>query len=191
MTTTYIVGVTDTGSGQEQSLIPCSTNGFLFSTNTSTLPNFATGGPLPTANGMTYPGNLTNTTPAAGFLGERIKTTVASGSAVSVTNGNSTNIMSISLTAGIWDVSAILAVQGILTGISMSGSISTTSATGGTSGDNLVQVGLLNLSAAQMLTIPSYRLSLSTTTTVYLVANVGFTLGSASCYGRLGATRVG
>lgn len=185
----YVLGLTDIDGSQFQTMIPCNSNGILYSTDSATDAQFKQDFLNFTANGLQVKGNATNTAPPAGYIGERIETSVSSGSAVSVSNGSNTNIMSISLTAGVWDVSAVLAIQGILTGSSLSGSISTTSATGGTAGDNLVQVGLLNLSANQMLTVPSYRLLLSATTTVYLVANASFTLGTASCFGRLSAVR--
>lgn len=131
--------------------------------------------------------------PSAGFIGEQIRSFVASGSAVSLTSGTSANITSISLTAGIWDISSINIFTGSTTisGLFES-SISTTSATLGTVGDNMVQFPFLTLlTTAVPLNIPSYRLTLTATTTVYLVAQSSFTLGSCSSFGRISATRVG
>jgi hypothetical protein len=41
------------------------------------------------------------------------------------------------------------------------------------------------------LTIPAYRVSLSATTTYYLVVNSLFTVNTPAAYGRISATRVG
>jgi hypothetical protein len=188
--TTYVLGITQTGSGQTQQLIQCEPNSVLYSTSSSALPTFSSNIITMTANGQQYPGNLTNTAPPAGYLGERIASVIASGSAVSLTTATPANITSISLTPGVWDVSAIVAVQDVLAGTILQGSISTTSATNATSGDSMVTIGLLALSAAQMMTIPAYRMLLASTTTVYLVASATFTLGAVSAYGRISAVRV-
>lgn len=130
--------------------------------------------------------------PSAGFIGEQIRSAVASGSAINTPNNTATNITSISLTAGIWDVSAVAAIQSVTTGTYFNGSINTTSATQGTAGDNMVQItNLSNTNNHQSLSIPSYRLTLTTTTTVYLVGFAIYSVGTATTFGRISATRVG
>lgn len=131
--------------------------------------------------------------PSSGFIGEQIRSFIPTGSAVSLTSGVPANITSISLTAGIWDISSVNIFSGSTTisGLFQS-SISTTSATLGTVGDNMTQFPFLTLlTTAVPLTIPSYRITLTATTTVYLVAQSSFTLGSCSSFGRISATRVG
>jgi hypothetical protein len=133
-----------------------------------------------------------NTAPSAGFLGEQIRSAVAVGSSVSLTAGTQTNVTSISLTAGIWDVSTICQFQGITTGTQLDSGPNTTSATLGTSGDNSVEdIFPATTVSNKVQTVPAWRVTLSTTTTVYLVARVSYTVGAATAYGRISATRVG
>lgn len=145
------------------------------------------------ATGGQYKGYGTNTAPAAGFIGESISSTVAPGSAVSVSNNTPTNITSISLTAGIWDVACILTYSsGSFTGTNFEATINTTSATRGTLGDNTIQTPTVPTSGASVsIVIPRLRLALSTTQTVYMIAYAQYTVGTATAYGRLSATRVG
>ncbi len=191
MTTSSIVATLTYEGGSEQDLVNTIANGLLFSSTTSDLPEFKASPITFLATGAQYQGNATNTTPPSGTLGEHIESVIASGSAVSLTNNTPANVTSISLTAGIWDVCGIVACQGITAGSLLSGSISTTSATNGTLGNNQVQTSLAALSSAQMVTIPPYRLELASTTTVYLVADASFTLGTVTGFGRISATRVG
>jgi hypothetical protein len=129
---------------------------------------------------------------APATIGEAVRSFVAQGSAVALTNNIPANVTTISLTAGDWDVSGICVIQGTLTGTYVVGSINTTSATRGTSGDNDVFSPTMPTAISGVcLVIPNYRLSLTATTTVYLVAQAGFTAGTASAFGRLSATRVG
>lgn len=139
-----------------------------------------------------YRGTQTNTAPPAGFIGEQIKSTIARASAISLTTTTPANVTSINLTAGIWDISGIVMFGGVVTGTQTNASINTTSATLGTAGDNYVQSSLVsNATSDQALTIPSWRLTLSSTTTVYLVASSVFSVGTETAYGRISATRVG
>lgn len=130
-------------------------------------------------------------TPGTGFLGEQIRSTVATGSAVALTSPTAANVTSISLTAGIWDVSGVVMFKGAVTGTATGASINTVSATVGTQGDNYITSPTVPTALDYGITIPSYRISLTSTTTVYLVAIEIYTVGSASAYGRISATRVG
>jgi hypothetical protein len=77
------------------------------------------------------------------------------------------------------------------TGTIQFASVNTTSATIGTQGDNAVSATWASTTNADVsLVIPAYRISLSVTTTVYLVAEATYSVGSASGYGRISATRV-
>lgn len=137
---------------------------------------------------------LKGATPAAGFVGEVIQSTVALGSAVAIpTINTAVNITSISLTPGIWMVSA----QGLFTPTGAANgevdlAISTTSATIGTRGDNdmftYASGGLGNVSPVY---VADYRLILAATTTVYLVGRFAVAGTSTAGYGRISATRVG
>lgn len=131
--------------------------------------------------------------PSAGFLGEQIRATVAKGSPVSLNNGApATNVTSISLTAGIWDISGVVGFQGATTGGYMVASLSTTSATLGTEGDNAIYFPFQSQATTEAcLTIPPWRLTITATTTIYLVAQESFTVGTGTAFGRISATRVG
>lgn len=144
-----------------------------------------------TKTGGLLPGSR-NTAPTTGYLGEQVRATVASGSAVAMTLSTATNITSISLTAGVWDVSGVLVVQGTPTTPSLfAGSVNTVSATNGTVGDNaVISTAYPTASSGSTVTIPSWRLTISATTTVYLVGQFNAVGGSMSGYGRISATRV-
>lgn len=143
---------------------------------------------------LTGPGSmkgLVTGTPGAGFTGEQIRSAVASGSAVTLTTATAANVTSISLTAGIWDVSGVVLFNGAVTGTATGASIGTTSATTGTQGDNYVTSPTVPTTLDYGITIPSFRISLTATTTTYLVAIGIFTAGTLKAYGRISATRVG
>lgn len=141
--------------------------------------------------GVQMKGNNAITAPPAGFIGEQIRSAIASGSAVALTNNIAANITSISLTAGIWDVSALAIIGCSGTNTQEQISISTTSATQGTAGDNSILFNISNAGGNFNLAIPAYRISLSATTPVYLVATILFSSGTASGWGRISGTRVG
>ena len=143
-----------------------------------------------------YRGTQTNTTPPAGFIGETIRSAVAIGSALSLSNNVGKTITSISLTAGVWDVTGIV---GFVTGattitLNFQAGISPTNNTvAGNYGDDTVSFGTTpgQTHMEGCITIPSFRVLLSSTTTYYLVALTGFTVSTTTGYGRISATRVG
>lgn len=130
-----------------------------------------------------------NTAPSSGFLGEQIRSV---GTAVSVGNGSPTNITSINLTAGIWDISGLVVQTESITAtfFDIAISVNTGSFTGTVSGDSGIQTSALGPNVAG-LSIPSFRVTLSTTTTYYLVAQINYSVGAAVCNGRISGTRVG
>ncbi len=131
-----------------------------------------------------------NTAPSAGFLGESILSTAT---AVALTSNTAKTVTSISLTAGVWDISCCgtitatggtLTAQAILLGISTTTNVHT-----GTTGIDWLQ---LNGSAQVMsLSVPSLRVTLTATTTYYLVATAVYTSTTCPVNGRINATRVG
>jgi hypothetical protein len=168
-----------------------------------TTPVLAIASPLTTPGAVTVTGNLTFTPTTAGIVGTTTNNNTAAGnvgefvsspySGVSITNGQWGDGTSISLTAGDWDVTHILVFQGgaATAGQGMAGISITTgnSSTGLVAGDNLVFAtfaALLNTSAS----VPSYRMSLSGTTTVYAKINNGSTGGTPAFEGRLSARRI-
>lgn len=138
-----------------------------------------------TQNGGTMPGGLFQN-PSPGFLGEQIRSAVST----AVTSGATTNLTSISLTAGIWDVSDLLYLVSTVAANTIQQGISLNSAslTGTVAGDSQI----LSQGATSTLwnCIPSFRITVTTTTTVFLVIIPSFA-GTATMNGRLSATRVG
>lgn len=139
-------------------------------------------------------GTTTNNNANAGSVGEFISSTVLVGSAVALTSGTQANITSISLTAGDWDVSGTIATNpNAATAMSaLVGAISTTSATLTTppyAGGGALLSTAFNTGAGQVLPIGTTRLSLSATTTVFLVVQAFFTVNTSTAYGFIGARR--
>jgi hypothetical protein len=142
------------------------------------------------------PGTATNDNANAGNVGEYISSSVASGAAVALTSVTTANVTSISLPAGDWDVSAMGYFTGGASTTFNRGeiSISTTSATENTTPG---QVGSFPAGGATVfnndpvyINVGPARLSLSATTTVYMVAQASFGTSTCSAYGLLRARRV-
>jgi hypothetical protein len=144
--------------------------------------------------GSTIGGVITNSNAAAGIVGEYITSSVASGSAVSLTTNVAINITSISLTAGDWDVfGAIGLLPGVTTSLTfISGGQSSTSATLGALGTFFSHsiAAVVPGAVGQVSPIPTTRVSLAATTTIYLVFSGTFTLSTLGAYGVISARRV-
>lgn len=140
-------------------------------------------------------GTTTNDSAAAGFVGEYISSSISSGSSVALTNAIVSNVTSISLSAGDWDVHANVAYFIAATTVNSAryASISTTSATLTAipnGGAYLQNQGSVTGSAVWTAPVGMTRMSLAATTTVYLVARADFTTSTCSAYGFIGARRV-
>ena len=147
------------------------------------------------AGGIQQEGTNTNDNAAAGQVGEYVESTVLAGSAVSLTSPNSSNVTTISLTAGDWDVSGVVVFSGAAGTQTTAalGGISTTSATLPAAGNagHAVWSSLTIITAFSSSVSPGpVRMSLSGTTTVYLVAAAVFTTSTQSAYGHIHARRV-
>jgi hypothetical protein len=135
----------------------------------------------------------TNDSAPAGRVGEYIESEVLVGSAVALTSTVAANITSISLTAGDWDVWGTVAFS--LTGATQTaapgGWISTTSATAPAIPNKgaIAQFFPQQINGQATWPVGMRRLSLASTTTVYLSASDGFSAGSVSAYGFIGARR--
>lgn len=151
-------------------------------------------GPVPTSVGQAavgqIPGTTTNDSAASGKVGEFI---TSNATAVSLSNGANANITTISLTAGDWDVHGVVrfAPSGATFTACTSG-ISSTSATFPSlaNGGQSALAGTLPGSSSQELATPVYRLSLSGTTTVYLIGEADFSAGTITADGFISARRV-
>jgi len=122
--------------------------------------------------------------------------TLASGSAVSLVTATAKNVTSISLAAGTWDVNGV--VDFVLTGTTsvfgasnyIAGISTTTNTLGGQDTYHNRPFIITLLSGTMNSTTPKQRLTLATTTTVYLIAQATFSAGSVSAYGTITANRV-
>ena len=163
-------------------------------TTTLTLPA-TTGTVLTNASQLVGTGTTTNDSAAAGYVGEYVSSTVASTGTSLAVSGTVYNVTSISLTAGDWDVSGIVfydsATGTVVIAYAQSG-ISTVSATQSATFPPFSQTynsTIASIVIATQLT-GTWRVSLSATTTVYLVARAGWTTQTPFAFGTLRARRV-
>lgn len=147
-------------------------------------------------------GSLTYTESTFTTQVDQVKTsTVASASAVSETTATPLNVTSLSLEAGDWELSGV--VDRTLTGTTASiygAGISLTSATmpsqaggsglGTDAGISQTATFGTALSGGYSTAIPPVTLSVTATTTVYLVAADTFAAGTVAVYGTLRAKRL-
>jgi hypothetical protein len=141
-------------------------------------------------------GDTSGTAVPAGIIGEQLRLTGTTGTLVSNT---AINITSITLTKGVWDVSGIASISA---SVNPTGTVqnvlalSTNSAslTGTVDGDNQIQNGQAPSSGNYNvgMTIPQYRVVLSTDTTYYLVirAFASSSIGTQTATGRISAARI-
>lgn len=133
----------------------------------------------------------TNNNAAAGYPGEYLSSTITSGSAVSLTSTVTSNITSLSLTAGDWDVTGLVAFTGTGTTVMtvMRGAVTTTSATLIQPYFSLSPVTTAIESYDQSCPVSPMRVSIASTTTVYLIAQAVFSTSTLSAYGFIQARR--
>ena len=142
-------------------------------------------------------GTTTNNNAATGVVGEYLASTV-NNTTVSLTTNTAANVTSLSLTAGDWDVQGNLHLS---TGATTNmlywySTISTTSgslATGSVAASNVASptaAGTVFGENSFTLLSPVVRISLSATTTVYLVTQAGFTISTLTAGGTLRARRI-
>lgn len=137
-------------------------------------------------------GTATNDSAPANVVGEYISASAAV-SAVSLSSATAANVTSISLSAGDWDVSGVvvLSPSGTTTYTQIYAAISSTSATlpstslyAGWAGSTQTPPALIGT------TVATQRFSLSTTTTIYLVAQCSFGVSTMTAGGFLRARRM-
>jgi hypothetical protein len=143
-----------------------------------------------------YPGTTTTDNAPAGDIGEYISSTIAQGAAVSITSGAPTNVTSISLTAGDWDLNGICSFIPAATTSLTFAACSTSTTTGANDQTNGRFTGFSFAAVVPGTNVQSYgpvgptRFSLSTTTTVFLVAQSNFTVSTNAAFGVIRARRV-
>jgi hypothetical protein len=123
----------------------------------------------------------------AGDVGERISSFVSS--PVTINTSTYTNVTSVTLTAGVWDLCAMLAIAGAVGVITVWFGITATSQGSVALADSgYSAVPASNTGYSYTGSIPGYRVSLTTSTTYYLTA-ISFGAGT-TVNGRLTAVRV-
>lgn len=145
------------------------------------------------------PGETSTGSATAGNVGERKDSSVVFGSAVSLTNNTPLTVTSITLTAGDWEVSGVVALlAGATTNVTyVIGSINTTtnvldSATPGRFSNTVFSsAGIVPPNGVAFTqTLAATRFSVSTNTAVFLVAQGGFTVSTLVAYGEIHAVRI-
>jgi len=155
-------------------------------TNTTQLATTAFVTASPTINqpnlvGITNGGNAN-----AGSIGEYVS---ATGNAISLTSGSTSNITSISLSAGDWDVwgscliSPSVGVTGANAGVSISSGVLP-------SPPFYSSINLPTAGANQSFSVPMVRENVASTTTVYLTALASFSSGTATATCTIQARRM-
>lgn len=145
--------------------------------------------------GIPVQGTNTNDNAATGYVGEYVSATVALGSAVTLGTASTTDVTSISLTAGDWDVEGLVEMNNT-GGPTVTAFLVWVNSTSGTLPAGLgTEGGFAQWRGSTTGNIGSptgtRRFSLSATTTVYLSCQPEFTGGTnAKAYGLLRARRV-
>lgn len=138
-----------------------------------------------------YTASSSGNLPGSGYVGNVVTATTSSGSPVSLTSGTGAEVASISLPAGNWDISAIAflgpgsgtSVSACTFGIGFSATAPTQDSGRRLDGCPNTQV----FSNSTGYALPLVRMSLSSTTTVYLNAVATFTVSTLSAYGTITA----
>lgn len=134
-------------------------------------------------------GTTTNNNANAGSVGEYLAATSGS---VSISNGVNTDVISVALTAGDWDVQGVInyvPAGGTTTG-PMLQSIGTSSGAFGPTGATTQYNYNVAAGANQTHTTPVVRVSLASSGAAYLVTNTGFSGGTLNAIGFIRARRV-
>lgn len=142
-------------------------------------------------------GTTTADSANTGIVGEVLAASVSSTAAISLTTSTTANVTSISLTAGDWDVrGAVWFTPNAGTSVNqIIGGISQTSATLPTKGDglstyNTATPGGIGVYDDSSVPVGPWRVSVASTTTIYLVARSVFFSNTQSAYGSIQARRV-
>lgn len=149
----------------------------------------ATGAITPSStNGVV--GTTTNDNANAGSIGEYLTNSTA---ATGMTSGTAQNAATLSLTAGDWDVSGICFFAGAAgtTSTIWASGISTTSATRPTfDKESVLQLSTAQTAVGQQLMAPTVRVSIASTTSVFLTAFASFAVSTQTVTGFMRARRV-
>lgn len=140
-------------------------------------------------------GTTTNDNAAAGNIGEAPRAAVLRAAAVNAAaTGTYSDLASISLTPGDWDVAIVAGMIPATTQTGYEVGISSTSgnsSAGMNYGDNLIQQNVTGLGPAMddSASIAAFRVSLAATTTYFFKILGYYTAGTPKFYGRISARR--
>lgn len=133
---------------------------------------------------------LTNTSPSAGYIGERLTNTVT---ALGPTNATPTGVITLALTPGVWDLSAIGSFS--YTGNNTASIINISSVNNtltGTLGDAYAQYNQANTTGfVTTLSVPAFRVAVTANTNYFCVVQANYSTGAVSVNARMSAVRVG
>jgi len=143
------------------------------------------------ATKLDHVGRVGGTDAAAGDVGEYVEAVVATGSAVSLTSTVVSNVTSISLTAGDWDIEGIVDVNfgGVTATDIVAGISPTTGALGAQDTYAKSTLALTGHTDTYGYITPKVRVKPTVTTTYYLVSSSTFTVGTAAVFGTIRARR--
>lgn len=153
-----------------------------------------TGGFIKDSQAGSLPATATNDNATAGTVGEVIESTVAVASAVSLVTDTAKTVTSISLTAGDWDVWGNIGfTAGASTTMSLVlGTIHTTTdalPTAPGAGAMTSFALAFTTGVGPRISAGQRRISIASTTTVYLIAYATFGVSTLTAYGYIGARR--
>jgi len=146
--------------------------------------------------GTDHLGTITNDNASTGYVGEYISSSLSSVSAITLTTATAANVTSISLTAGDWDVYGVVdfSLAGTTSAFGTNGyigGVNSSSATiGATDTYFNFAVDLTSKTGTFAFNVPTQRISVSTTTTIYLIAQATFSAGTTKAYGTIRARRM-
>lgn len=147
-------------------------------------------GTSPTITTPNIVGTATNNNAAAGSVGEFPSPTNLTG--VALTTSTAVNVASISLTAGDWDVSGVFTsvnTGGTVQAIAVGLNTTTGTLPAANTGASNVMSGISS-GGSPTLSTPMLRVSVASTTTVFLVGSLTFVTGTATGSGFIRARRV-
>jgi len=165
--------------------------------STGAFSTLSASGLITPASGVGIRGTTTVDNAQTGSIGEYVSSMVLTDAAVSLTSTVAAAVTSISLTAGDWDISAVVLYKGGSTTMVLytQSSINTAPALLSSPGNLCTayyysgHVPFANVSEFSVV-MPDWRVQLSATTTIYLVASGSFTTSTLAAFGVLRARRV-
>ncbi len=142
------------------------------------------------STGGSLTGFLSAGTPTSGRIGEVLTANIAVADTVSLTTATATNITSLTLTPGVWQLNGICSfVVGSTAVTTASAGINATIAT-----LSLVNVDFANanfpISQTTSLATPFQHVIINAPTTYYLNVSATFASQTCTCYGKMRAVRI-